>query len=251
MTYNNFQNNLNSGNVVLEQNKKDEIIINNGTSKEKNIQISPENKINKEIHNNIRIKFYVKNIENNISSNNKNNQLIQKKRIKPNNKGYRQDIMLKRFQSNFFKDTEEELNKRIKNSHIYNFDKNIKLNSKRKKINTIYKASEILELLEQKLKEVLSRNDKHNEEVINTIFELHESSLIDILNKSIKELMDIYVGKILLKEYSGLQKCYRNLINKLREQKNNSYIEDFEGYAKNYEKIFININNNNSKKIKK
>ena len=186
---NKFENVISPGNVASLQNNKSEINISINTNKEKNAgTTSKENKLNEQIHNNSTKNFFVIINEKETSSNNK----------ETNNKGHRIDNMMKKFKYYFFKHIEEILNKTSKKSRIYEFNNgNIQLNSIINKINDIYKASEILELLELKLKEILSKYDKQNKEVIKSINEAYEISLMNILNKTIKELMDIYIGKII------------------------------------------------------
>ena len=241
---NNFESDISPGYVASSQNNKSEINISININKEENTGTSEENKINEHINSESTTKFFIIINEKETPSNNKEIQVAEEKiKSQPNNKGHTQDNMMKKFKYYFFKHIEEILNKTFKKSRIYQFNNgNIQLNSIINKINDIYKASEILELLELKLKEVLSKYDKQNKEVIKSINEAYEISLMDILNKTIKELMDIYIGKIIPEEdyYKELADCYKNFINKLAKEKVKSYVDDFVNYANNYEKIYIN-----------
>ena len=173
-------------------------------------------------------------------------KLIGKKRKNLNNKGNRQDVMINRYKFNFFKHVQEILYKMTKNSKFCKLHK-IKFESIPKEVYMKPKASENLTLLSLKLKDVLS-----NKELINSIFELYDLQLIDILNKSIKELMDIYRGKILSKEYYYIElaNCYKKFLKQLEEEKVESYIENFKNWANKFEEIFIEKNKHSRQKKK-
>jgi hypothetical protein len=177
--------------------------------------------------------------------------LIGKKRKKLNDKGNRQDTMINRYKLNFFAHLQIILYKMIENSKLLKFFKLQKINFKRisKKKYMIFKASENLKLLEKKLKDVLSEDNLQNEELINSIYEAYDLHLIDILNKTIKELMDIYRGKSVSKEYYYIELAnyYKKFLRQLEEEKVETYIEKFKKCANNFEDIYEKKKTRNKK----
>ena len=212
------------------------IDINEDKGKEKNIQSSQTlqgNKTNETYPFHSRGKFSVTKNEN------EGFGLIGKKRKKLNDKGNRQDTIINRYISNFFTHLQIILYKMIENSKFFKLNKiNFKWISSKKYM--ISKASENLKLLEKKLKDVLSEDNLQNEELINSIFEAYDLNLIDILNKTIKELMDIYRGKSLFKEYYYIELAnyYKKFLRQLEDEKVESYVAKFKKWANNFEDIY-------------
>ena len=168
------------------------------------------------------------------------------------NKVNRKDNLRIRFKKNFFKHQQEVLFKMINNSIFCQFNK-IKLNWKPSEIYMLFKISENYELLNLKLKDLLSKYDQHNEKEIKKIIESeNDLHLNDILNKSIKDLMKIYRGEIECKEYyyRELANSYKNFIKYLEDKRDESYVKDFKECATGYEEFYLNkikiLENNNS-----
>ena len=147
---------------------------------------------------------------------------------KVHNNESKDNIKIK-FKRLFFKYLIKFLNDKLEKS------KNLKLNSLSfKKINSGYikslKKSLNLEMLDSPASVVLSRDiakryknfDRdHNKKVIDLIYEENEESLMNILNESIRRLMEIFCNEKkeegLFKEYKRLDECIKNFIKDLSE----------------------------------
>jgi len=131
-----------------------------------------------------------------------------------------------------------------------------------KKLNTHFitslKKDEIIKMLNSPAFEVLSQKivkkckrykEYHNKEIINLIYKENEEKLIIILNKSIRELNNIFSGNttddLLLKNYR-----LEDSIKELSKKESKNYIEKLQNEAKNFEENFIKISGRNSKKKK-
>lgn len=148
-----------------------------------------------------------------------------------------------KFKRLFFNNLNEFLNNKLKKS------KNLKLKSLRfKKLNSSYierlKKNVNLEMLDSPASVVLSRDiakryknfDRdHNKKVIDLIYEENEESLMNILNESIRRLMEIFCNEKkeegLFKEYKRLDECIKNFIKDLSE--NGKDKEDYFNKLKN------------------
>ena len=237
--------------IDFSYNNKNEIDItidiNEDKGKEKNIQnfqTSQGNKTNETYPFHSTGKFTVTKNEN------EGFGLIGKKKKRINNKGNRQDTVINRYKSNFFTHLQIILYKMIENSKFFKLNKiNFKWISSKNYM--ISKASENLKLLEKKLKDFLSEDNLQNEELINSIFEAYDLHLIDILNKTIKELMDIYRGKSVSKEYYYIELAnyYKKFLRQLEEEKVETYIEKFKNCANNFEDIYEKKKTRNKKNI--
>ena len=131
-----------------------------------------------------------------------------------------------------------------------------------KKLNTHFitslKKDEIIKMLNSPAFEVLSQKivkkckrykEYHNKEIINLIYKENEEKLIIILNKSIRELNNIFSGNttddLLLKNYR-----LEDSIKELSKKESKNYIEKLQNEGKNFEENFIKISGRNSKKKK-
>lgn len=131
-----------------------------------------------------------------------------------------------------------------------------------KKLNTHFitslKKDEIIKMLNSPAFEVLSQKivkkckrykEYHNKEIINLIYKENEEKLIIILNKSIRELNNIFSGNttdyLLLKNYR-----LEDSIKELSKKESKNYIEKLQNEGKNFEEYFIKISGRNSKKKK-
>ena len=115
----------------------------------------------------------------------------------------------------------------------------------------VSKKEENLQFLEYTVKQLFSNklskkyknyNKDSNKNIINFIFEQKEKNLIDIFNKKIKEILEIYCDN---KDRNDIFKDFKRLKDDLEDFKKKgekqSYIDSFEENAKNFE--------NNIKKI--
>lgn len=91
------------------------------------------------------------------------------------------------------------------------------------------------EALSQKIAEKYKRYDKnHNRDIINLIYKENEESLINVLSKYTKELMEAFRGNT---DDDSLLKNYRleDSIRKLSKKESKDYIEKLRDEAKNFE----------------
>ena len=127
----------------------------------------------------------------------KNITLLNKK--KKIDKGYRKDIIMQRVKANLFKTINKQLAELRAKSNICLI---LKLYFREIK-NEIYKvpgSKENIEILEKKLKDVLCEVAE-NREIIDKIMAANDCpALIQFLEKTINEILDIFCGKIQDKE---------------------------------------------------
>jgi hypothetical protein len=165
-----------------------------------------------------------------------------------------------RFKRIFFSNLIDNLNKRLKESS------NPKLNSLNLlKLNSDFvkslKKDVIINMLDSPASVVLSQkiakkykrfDEYHNREIINLIYEENEESLITILSKYTRELIEAFLGNTdddsLFKNYS-----LEDSIKKLSKKETKGYIEKFRNEAQHFEETFREISGRNrtSKKDKK
>ena len=91
------------------------------------------------------------------------------------------------------------------------------------------------EALSQKIAEKYKRYDKnHNRDIINLIYKENEESLINVLSKYTKELMEAFRGNT---DDDSLLKNYRleDSISELSKKESKDYIEKLRDEAKNFE----------------
>ena len=124
-----------------------------------------------------------------------------------------------------------------------------------------YSAKEAYETfcLEKKTSEILKLNDKEGkntnnikiiDKIINAEGEKRNEDLIEVLDKSIKELMDIYRDKINpKKDFYKHFKRFQDYLNELKEKEDADpkQIKIIEEQGMNYEAILLNIINNDCK----
>ena len=164
---------------------------------------------------------------------------------KLNDKGHKRGIILNRIKTNLFINIQRDLVDKLMKKSAFCKRENKILNKIEPSVYIISKASENLDLLNLKLKDVYSLNNVYNEKVINSIFEVNDfPPLVDALNKTIKELLNIYTGQLTIEDinYKDFIDSYQELINNLRTKKVPEYVEDFEKYSKNIENEYNNIN---------
>jgi hypothetical protein len=165
-----------------------------------------------------------------------------------------------RFKRIFFSNLIDNLNKRLKESS------NPKLNSLNLlKLNSDFvkslKKDVIINMLDSPASVVLSQkiakkykrfDEYNNREIINLIYEENEESLITILSKYTRKLIEAFLGNTdddsLFKNYS-----LEDSIKKLSKKETKGYIEKFRNEAQHFEETFREISGRNrtSKKDKK
>lgn len=160
----------------------------------------------------------------------KNITLLNKK--KKIDKGYRKDTIMQRVKANLFKMINKQLGELRAKSNICLI---LKLYFREIK-NEIYKvpgSKENIEILEKKLKDVLCVVAE-NREIIDKIMAANDCpALIQFLEKTINEILDIFCGKIQDKEgyYKTLVDGYKKLIKSLEKKKSEEYISTFRRYS--------------------
>ena len=192
--------------------------------------------------------------------NNKTNEIIlispDKKRNRTddeidnqkNNKGNHKKNFLPKIKTHFFNDLHENLITRLIQKSDFCINNNIKLNKITSEVYLISKASENLELLNTKLSDVYSKYDGENENAINLIIRniSQDSPLNNNFNKTILELINIYVGKSELKNnsYNYFRSSYSRLKIHMQyiNQKALDYISKFDYYSKNIEYEYNEMN---------
>lgn len=192
--------------------------------------------------------------------NNKTNEIIlispDKKRNRTddeidnqkNNKGNHKKNFLPKIKTHFFNDLHENLITRLIQKSEFCINNNIKLNKITSEVYLISKASENLELLNTKLSDVYSKYDGENENAINLIIRniSQDSPLNNNFNKTILELINIYVGKSELKNnsYNYFRSSYSRLKIHMQyiNQKTLDYISKFDYYSKNIEYEYNEMN---------
>ena len=142
------------------------------------------------------------------------------------------DIIMQRVKANLFKTINKQLAELRAKSNICLI---LKLYFREIK-NEIYKvpgSKENIEILEKKLKDVLCEVAE-NREIIDKIMAANDCpALIQFLEKTINEILDIFCGKIQDKEgyYKTLVDGYKKLIKSLEKKKSEEYISTFRRYS--------------------
>ena len=115
-------------------------------------------------------------------------------------------------------------------------------------------SKENIKLLEKKLKDVYSEVDKKNKMIIEQIMAANDCpELIDFLEKTINELLDIFCGNVPVKEdyYRTFIDGYHELIRKIKSNKDEEYVFDFENCCKNLLSMYKEMNEKGRKRKKK
>ena len=167
-----------------------------------------------------------------------------------NDKGHKRFNILTRFKTNLFINIQENLIDKLMQASEFCKIGNKFLNKIDYNLYIISKASENIDLFNSQLKEVYSKYDKHNEEVIASIMNANDSPLVDVLTKTIQNLKNIFIGedKPVENYYSDFINSYKILINKLRIKKDPKYVEDFQNLARNIEVEYNKINKHSRRK---
>lgn len=201
--------------------------------------------------------------------NNKAKQIIliapNKKRVrtkdefgkKNNDRGNHKKNFLPKIKTHFFRDLHDWLITPAIKKSDFCINNNIKLNKIKDDVFLISKASENLEFLNTKLSDVYSKHDKENENAIKLIIQngVQNAFLNVILNKTILQLINIYVKKDEIKNnsYKNFRDSYLRLKIDLQymKQKTPEYISNFDYYSKNIEEVYKAMNENPKPKRRK
>ena len=107
-----------------------------------------------------------------------------------------------------------------------------------------------LALLEKKMKVILSyplsNNFKtiekdYNKKAIDFILTRKDEKLISILNKNFDEVIRIYAGDLIDKDFDGFKKIEDDIKEMKDKDKDEKYIEKYKEHAKNYKKIYMKM----------
>ena len=107
-----------------------------------------------------------------------------------------------------------------------------------------------LALLEKKMKDILSyplsNNFKtiekdYNKKAIDFILTRKDEKLISILNKNFDEVIRIYAGDLIDKDFDGFKKIEDDIKEMEDKDKDEKYIEKYKEHAKNYKKIYMKM----------
>ena len=168
------------------------------------------------------------------------------------------DNMRLKFKRAFIKNLIEFINALIKNST------KLKRKGKIKKINSVYvnniKKEVNLNMLNLTAKEFLSRDicqkckmfsKDYNIKMINYIYDKKDITLIEVLNKTIRELMKIFcsteIGDNIFKNFKRLNDYINNILID-KKKKKESYIEKFIYQALNFEQEYKKLDGRNENK---
>lgn len=232
---------------VKENNKKSQNNITNTNNRTTN-EITLPNKI-------IKPKRVIKNKQN-MGRKKKGNSIKNIPGKKLNNK-YRHDNVRIRYKRAFTNYLIDFINGKI--------DKCIKLKEKgrlkklHKDVIEKTKKQDILKMLNTSVRVYLSNDitqkykalkPENNKKIIDYIYEINEISIIEILEKNVNELMDIFcndeIEDNIFKDFKRLKDYIHNELIKVYNEKDD-YIELFKDQAKNYKIKIENIDGRNEK----
>ena len=253
-----YEDSINNENIYFEKNISNRIINNtsplmdNIFNANENLTVGDKKSTNlincinleEKILNNNKKKYNTKNMGRKKKGENLNNE---NKKI--HNKMKADNIRLK-FKRGFIKSLIDFINKLINNSS------KLKRKRKTRKLNSVFvnniKKDQNLKMLDLTANEFLSREicgkyniDKnHNIKVINYIYTVNDTNIIEVLNKSIRELMIIFCSNVfednIFKDFKRLNDYVQDiLIGKKHE--NEKYITEFIYQARNFEKEYRKI----------
>ena len=182
--------------------------------------------------------------------------LLNKKRNKEKNKekGSRKDNKIQRAKTNLFKCINQEV-EILRSKSLICLEEKKFFTPINEAVYIVPGSKENIELLEKKLKDVYSEVDENNKRIIELIMAANDCpELVDFLEKTINELLDIFCGKVVVKEdyYRPFINGYHDLIRKLKSNKTEEYVCDFEIYCRNLLSMYKEMNGKGrkTKKIK-
>lgn len=114
-------------------------------------------------------------------------------------------------------------------------------------------AEDNLILLNKTLREVYSASCEHNKNIIDQIMSANDCSpLIDFLNRTINDLLDIYCGKKQVEEdyYRGFADDYKKVLEKKKKEKGDEYFSDLKYYSEYLFPEYKKMQENSNKKGK-
>jgi hypothetical protein len=181
--------------------------------------------------------------------------LLNKKKNKEKNKekGTRKDNKMQRVKANLFKNINKIVAILRNKSLICQIQKKF-FTPINEAVYIVPGSKENIELLEKKLKDVYSEVDENNKRLIELIIAANDCpELVDFLEKTINELLDIFCGKVVVKEdyYRTFIDGYHELIRKIKSNKSEEYVFDFEICFKNLLSKYKEMNENGRKRKKK
>lgn len=177
--------------------------------------------------------------------------LLNKKKNKE--KGTRKDNKMQRVKANLFKNINKIVAILRNKSLICQIEKKF-FTPINEAVYIVPGSKENIELLEKKLKDVYSEVDENNKRIIELIIAANDCpELVDFLEKTINELLDIFCGKFLVKEdyYRTFIDGYHELIRKIKSNKTEEYVFDFEICCRNLLSKYKEMNENGRKRKKK
>lgn len=204
---------------------------------------SQENNVN-----NVDINFKIYYPADNVENKKENKMLNLKRRNQSKDKGKVKNIMLNVYKSNFFREVQNIAILLITKTEYYKKTRK-NLNKINNKIYIEQKGEKNLELINKRLKDILSDNDKNNKDIIDKILENDDNnnnkdiySLKAFLNEYIKDLMFCFscnkISDINFDYKLKLNNKYKDFIGKLKNKKSEIYINRLESYIKNIKKTF-------------
>ena len=227
--------------------KKEDFIPNNFTPNE-NTKSTGEKTDNKIIYKKKGSIFLIKKVNKLLGWKRKNNKNNKNNRINSHNKKYKDNLIMK-IKRNLYNNSLKLINSIISKSTNKKLKK-MKLKKIIGKILSVSKKEDNLKLLDITLKQLLSNKiarkfkslkSNYNEEIINYIFFKNEKKLIYILNKTLREILNIYIEKNVEDSIFKNFKRLKDDIEKYEKNESKEYIDSYEYTAINFEKIINNI----------
>lgn len=268
---------------VFRENLERDLLFKKVTSNNNNTNDNVEDV---EVKDNIEVKENIKKIQNNITNTNNRTTgetTLSKKIIKPKRVIKNKENMGRKKKGNSIKNIPgEKLNNKYRHDNVrirykrafinylidfinLKIDKCIKLKGKgrlkklHKDIIEKTKKQDILQMLNSSVRVYLSNDitqkykklkPENNKKVIDYIYEINEISIIEILEKSVNELMDIFCNDVIedniFKDFKRLKYYINNELIEVYNEKDD-YIELFKDQAKNYKMKIENIDGRNEK----
>ena len=81
----------------------------------------------------------------------------------------------------------------------------------------------------------------YNKKAIDFILTRKDEKLISILNKNFDEVIRIYAGDLIDKDFDGFKKIEDDIKEMKDKDKDEKYIEKYKEHAKNYKKIYMKM----------
>ena len=241
-------------NINEEIIKKEDFIPNNFTPNE-NTKSTGEKTDNKILYKKKDSIFSIKKVNKLLGRKRKNNK---NNKINSHNKKFKDNLIMK-IKRNLYNNSLKLINSIISKSSNKKLKK-MKLKKIIGKILSVSKKEDNLKLLDITLKQLLSNKitrkfkslkSNYNEEIINYIFFKNEKKLIYILNKTLREILNIYIEKNVEDSIFKNFKRLKDDIEKYEKNESKEFIDLYEYTAINFEKIINDIDPRKRRKIEK